>query len=225
MELVLVRHAQPAWDDRAQAQVDPRLTELGEQQAQRLADALTGERFDAVLVSTARRARRTAAPLLGSVEAADAAERAWLHEIHLPPAWQDAPSIEVGRVLEQARARPREAWWDGMPGGESFHDFHARVSVGLTAELAERGLHRDDDQLWRVDEPDRRLLVVAHAGTNSVILGTLLGVEPEPWEWERFNAAHASVTVLRAIPIAGEHVFRLESFSDVRHLEGLPVTR
>jgi broad specificity phosphatase PhoE len=43
----------------------------------------------------------------------------------------------------------------------------------------------------------RRLLLVAHAGTNSVVLGHLLGLSPEPWEWERFASAHASITVLR----------------------------
>jgi len=64
MELVLVRHAQPEWNRGQVAQVDPRLTDLGQRQAERLAAVLSGEPFDEVLVSTARRARRTAAPVL-----------------------------------------------------------------------------------------------------------------------------------------------------------------
>jgi hypothetical protein len=60
--------------------------------------------------------------------------------------------------------------------------------------------------------------MVAHAGTNSVILGRLLGLEPQPWEWERFASDHASVTVLRSTRIGGGHIFSLQTFSDVSHL-------
>jgi probable phosphoglycerate mutase len=225
MELVLVRHAQPEWNRGQVAQVDPRLTDLGQRQAERLAAVLSGEPFDEVLVSTARRARRTAAPVLETVTAETVTERAWLHEIHMPAAWQDSPAEEVGRRLADARGRPRSHWWDGMPGGESFRDFHARVTLGLTNELAEVGVTRDAEHLWSVPDHPRRTLVVAHAGTNSVVLGHLLGLEPEPWEWERFSSAHASITVLRAVPIAGRHIFSLERFSDVAHLDGVGVTR
>ena len=69
MELVLVRHAQPEWNRGRAAQVDPRLTELGQAQAEQLAACMAGERFDEVLVSTARRARRTAAPVVEAVDA------------------------------------------------------------------------------------------------------------------------------------------------------------
>ena len=227
MELVLVRHAQPEWNRGRQAQVDPRLTTLGQQQAELLAASLTGEGFDEVLVSTARRARRTAAPVLDAVDASSVSERAWLHEIHMPAAWQGTPSEEVARAMTTARDRTREQWWQGMPGGESFHDFHARVSLGLSNELAEHGIVRTEEQLWQVpaEAAARRLLLIAHAGTNSVVLGQLLGLEPEPWEWERFASAHASITVLRATPIANHHIFSLERFSDTSHLDGVDVTR
>ena len=227
MELILVRHAQPEWNRGRQAQVDPRLTALGQLQAEQLAQHLADERFDEVLVSTARRARRTAAPVLEQVRAEVVHERAWLHEIHMPAAWQGSPAEEVGRAMATARDRSRAQWWEGMPGGESFHDFHARVTLGLTHELAEHGVVLDDEELWRVPEAvvGRRLLLVAHAGTNSVVLGHLLGLDPEPWEWERFASAHASITVLRTTPIAGRHIFSLERFSDVSHLDGVGVTR
>jgi broad specificity phosphatase PhoE len=66
--------------------------------------------------------------------------------------------------------------------------------------------------------------MVAHAGTNSVVLGELLGVDPEPWEWERFASDHASITVLRTVPISGHHIFSLQGFSDVGHLDADQVT-
>ncbi len=227
MELVLVRHAQPEWNRGDQAQVDPRLTTLGQSQAERVAACMDDEPFDEVLVSTARRARRTAAPVIEVVRAATVRQRAWLHEIHMPAAWQGSPAEEVGRAMATARDRSREEWWQGMPGGESFHDFHARVTLGLTNELAEHGVVRDEELLWEVPAAarDRRLLLVAHAGTNSVVLGHLLGLTPEPWEWERFSSAHASITVLRTAPIASRHIFSLERFSDISHLDGVAVTR
>ncbi|MFO7960340.1 MAG: histidine phosphatase family protein, partial [Nitriliruptoraceae bacterium] len=135
MELVLVRHAQPEWNRGDQAQVDPRLTALGQSQAERLAACMDDEPFDEVLVSTARRARRTAAPVIEVVRAATVTQRAWLHEIRMPGAWQGSPAEEVGRAMATARGRSREQWGQGMPGGEGFHDFHARVTPGLTSAL------------------------------------------------------------------------------------------
>ncbi len=61
-------------------------------------------------------------------------------------------------------------------------------------------------------------MVVAHAGTDAVCLGHLLGIEPVPWEWERFVSFHASVSVVRTMPIAGAQSFSLFRFSDTGHL-------
>lgn len=219
MELLLLRHAQPAWNRGREAQVDPGLTELGRRQAELAADRLSGLHLAEVLVSTATRARQTAAPLLDRLPSTPNDLRGWLHEIRLPDAWQGTPAEEVDRTLRDARDRPRDAWWEGIDGGESFRDFHARVTDGLTHELAQRGIERDSDGLWHLpaDRPER-LLMIAHGGTNSVVLGHLLGVDPEPWEWERFASNHASVTAVRAVPISGQHIFSLQSFSDVSHL-------
>jgi broad specificity phosphatase PhoE len=224
MELVLVRHAQPQWNRDRTAQVDPGLTDVGRRQADLVADRLAAERFDQVLVSTATRARQTAAPLLDRLAADAADERPWLHEIHMPASWDGTPSEEVGRVLRDARNRPRDEWWDGLPGGESFRDFHARVTSGLVEELGTRGVERDAAGLWHVPDGAPRLLLVAHAGTNSVVLGHLLGLDPEPWEWERFASDHASLTTLRSTPIAGGHIFSLQRFSDTAHLPDELVT-
>jgi broad specificity phosphatase PhoE len=225
MELVLVRHAQPAWNRGRTAQVDPSLTDLGHRQAAVTADRLAALRLDEVLVSTATRAQQTADPVRASLPGVPTEDRAWLHEIRMPIAWQGTPAEEVGRVLAEARHRPRADWWEGMPGGESFRDFHARVTTGLDAELAELGVRRGEDRLWEVPNGDRRrVLMIAHAGTNSVVLGHLLGLDPEPWEWERFASHHASVTVLRSVAIGGGHIFSLQSFSDTAHLPAELVT-
>jgi broad specificity phosphatase PhoE len=219
MEILLIRHAQPEWNRDGLSQVDPGLTSTGQEQAALTAKRLQEVRFDELLVSTATRSQETAAPIREVHADAPTQDRAWLHEIRMPLSWEGTPAEEVDRAFAEARHRPREDWWEGMPGGESFRDFHARVTIGLDAELEEVGVTLDPELgLWEVphDAPD--LLMVAHAGTNSVILGRLLGLEPQPWEWERFASDHASVTVLRSTRIGGGHIFSLQTFSDVSHL-------
>lgn len=221
MQIILVRHAQPRWAERDAAVVDPGLTELGQRQAAALARrARTWEGIDEVVVSTARRAQETSKPLAEALDLAPASDD-WLHEIRMPESWEGTPSEEVGRVLMQSRSRPLEDWWEGLPEGESFRDFHHRVCSGLGAALAQRGVtrHNDDpNHLWHVVDDDLRIVMVAHAGTNSVILGYLLGLDPMPWEWERFASDHASITVLQTSPIASGWIWGLQRFSDVGHL-------
>ncbi len=224
IELVLVRHAQPEWARDGRAQGDPGLTADGREQAALLAKRLAGQQFDEVLVSTARRAQETAGRIMGGITANTVEHRSWLHEIMMPRAWDDTPAEEVGRVLRDARHRSRDDWWEGMPGGESFRAFHARVAIGLHNELAERSIIRRDDGLWSIPDVTYRGLIVAHAGTNSVILGTLLGLDPEPWEWERFASTHASITRISTTEIAGNWIFALDSFSDTAHLPDTLVT-
>lgn len=229
MEIVLVRHAQPGWADADGAAVnDPGLTDLGRVQSERVAARLAAD-LDGpteLLVSTARRARETAAPITEALQL-EPTFGDWLHEIRFPAEWDGTPAAEVGRALRVARTRPRDQWWEGVAGGESFYDFHTRVTRGLDAALAGRGIRRtgdDPDHLWSAPADAARLVIVAHAGTNSVILGHLLGLAPQPWEWERFSSNHASVTVLSTTAIAGASIYALQLFSGVAHLEPSQVT-
>lgn len=226
MDLLLLRHAQPRWSENGVSRVDPGLSELGRRQAEAAAERLGDVRFDEVLVSTARRAVETAAPLRPQLAREIRITSApWLHEIRTDPGWDGSPSTEVERTLREARDRPREEWWDGLPGGESFRTFHQRVVSGLDTYLGGYGIVRQPNGLWEVPATaPQRVLTIAHAGTNSVVLGRLLGLEPEPWEWERFASDHASIAWLRTTTIAGGAIFSLQRFSDVEHLSDELIT-
>ncbi|HEX9890068.1 MAG TPA: histidine phosphatase family protein [Nitriliruptorales bacterium] len=225
MELILIRHAQPAWAEPDGTAVnDPGLTDLGRLQAQTIAARLATLSYDGpteLLVSTARRARQTAEPIAEAM-GLEATHHDWIHEIRLPPDWEGTPAQEVGRRLRDARARPRDQWWIGLgQGSESFRDFHERVTTGLEGALAERDVTRhpdDPEHLWSVPEHAGRLVIVAHAGTNSVVLSHLLGIAPQPWEWERFASNHASFTILDTTPIASGSIWSLQLFSGVAHI-------
>ena len=222
MELILVRHGQPAWQTDGVVTNDPHLTPLGMRQA----DALTHRQWadvDELWVSPMHRAMETAAPLAAAL-GLEPVVHEWMREIGNPPEWEGSPVEEVDHFFATGRLRPLEELWQGMPGGESFRTFHQRVAGGLETTI---GLERLSDQhphVW-ARPPSRRIVMVAHGGTNAVVLGHLLGVEPTPWEWDRFDSAHTSVATIDTKPIAHGVAFGLLGFGDVEHLAGDDVTR
>lgn len=223
MQLTLIRHGQPQWTVDGKGQNDPRLSDLGVSQAEALVHALD-DPPDRLLVSTMRRAIETVAPL--EEKWGMSAERLdWLREIHVPESWHGAPVDWLEQQFRSARDRIPEEWWEGLPGGESFRDFHRRVVTGIEQSLQEWGVTRaSHEQLWSVENRDHHVVVVAHGGTNSTILARLLNIEPVPWEWDRFAMNHASLSTLATAPVGKERVFSLVRHSDVNHLDGLEIT-
>lgn len=183
-----------------------------------MADALAAEPFDEVLVSPLVRARQTAAPLY---EALGREERIgpWLEEIR-DPDWHGSPSEHVEVAYRELATRAIDERWDGLPGGESIRDFTDRIHRGATEFLADRGIRRLEHELpfWSIDDPGRTIGLIAHAGTNSIVICHLLGLTPTPWEWDRFVLRHASISRLEAIPVRDGYTFSLTSLSNVEHL-------
>lgn len=226
MELVLVRHGQPRWVVDGLNQNDPELTERGHLQAERVAkrladpmsDPLDGP-ADHLIVSPARRAAETAAPI-SSTLAVPTSTLDWLLEVKMPDAWNDQPIEVVEAAFAAQQEKSRVEWWDGLAGAEPMRAFHDRVSGGIDATLADWGVEPMGDNLWRVD-PDspERVVAVAHGGTNSTLVAHLLGVEKEPWDWHRFVMGHASVAVLRTQPMAGAAIWSLTALGDATHID------
>jgi 2,3-bisphosphoglycerate-dependent phosphoglycerate mutase len=218
VELVLIRHAEPAWVNEGLNVDDPPLTDRGRTQAELLADRLADETLDQIVVSPLRRARQTAAPLLDRLRRPlDVGD--WLEEIR-NPLWHGTPAEKAAEAFREERARPADRRWEGLDGGESVRDFVTRIRQNGGLFLAEQGIERarDDLPVWRVERPGRRLALVAHAGTNAVLIGLLLGLEPVPWEWERFVLGHGSISRLEAMETGDGHTFSLTRLSDVEHL-------
>jgi probable phosphoglycerate mutase len=217
VDIVFVRHAQPAWIADGVGVIDPPLTEQGRRQAEAAAAYLAGEEWNEMLVSPAVRARETAEPIAAATGLRPNVV-ADLTEIRMPD-WSGTPAERVDRIFREARHRPPEEWWEGMPGGESFRDFHERITTTLFRLLGDRGVRlRREPHLWDIEESPGRILVVAHGGTNAVALGFLLGLDPTPWEWERFVSPHASVSRIHAKSLAGGCVMGMTSFGETGHL-------
>jgi probable phosphoglycerate mutase len=227
IEVVLVRHGQPDWEPGGLAVDHPMLSAHGRAQAQALAEALAAERFDAGYTSTLGRAIETAAPV-GERLGLEFERCSWLDELRLPTL-EGRTAEEVAQFFASARARDLEQWWDGMPpGGESFRHLYERVSGGVEALLSSSHgmrIHSNSGfRLWHPPEEDRRLLVVAHEGSISVILSRLLDVEPVSWAFVRFSSYWAAITRLVTVPIADGYAFSLRAFNEIEHLRplGLP---
>lgn len=225
----MIRHAQPQWIVDGLAHNDPDLTDLGRRQADAVGRAAAKLDLDQIWVSPARRSQQTAAAI---VDHHDVPVRTcdWALEIQFPPGWDHAPAEQVGAWLRTSQHQDRDAWWEASSphGGESFRDFHARVTTGLDRELGKLGIDAiaDEDDLYDMDVEDRRrIALVTHAGTNSVILSHLLGLPPQPWEWERFSSAHASISRVWHRPIANASIFGLRSFSETNHMTDIGITR
>lgn len=222
-----MRHGQPDWAPDRIARNDPGLTVLGQEQAARVGHRLSElGHVDEIWASPMLRSMETTDPIASGL----GREREvynWLREIENPPEWDGEPGDEIERRLEEANLRSMNEMWDGLPGGESFRDFHERVVTGLVETLDSHGVHPVEPgsrHLWNVDDPERRVIIVAHAGTNAVVFGHLLGLDPVPWEWDRFRQPHTGVSRLTMIKVSTAWAFSMRQMGDVAHLHPGMVT-
>lgn len=138
MRLLLIRHGQTPANVAGSLDTTvpgPGLTELGQEQAAAIPDALGGEQVTAIFASRALRAQLTAAPLAESLSL-PVVELAGMHEIQAGDYEKltDRPSIDgyLGVMWD---------WCHGnlaarMPGGETGDDVLARVDESLREVVA-----------------------------------------------------------------------------------------
>ena len=218
--IVLLRHGEPDWVPGGGASVnDPRLTEFGRAQARAAAGRLVHSRIDAIYVSPYLRSQETAAPL---------AEATGIEPVTVEDLAEIGVAVEglnqelVDRYFVEGTRRPLNEHWDGWPGAETFHDFHERVTRGVSDVLARHrvtSVREHDFTVWRFHEEAPSIVLVAHGGTNAVALSHLLDVRPVPWEWLRFESELAAYSVLHARALGPESaVWSLQNFNEVDHL-------
>ena len=119
-----------------------------------------------------------------------------------------------------ANWQPEPAMYQQCAQRNIPREFVERVRTGAAEFWESLGMRRARQTLpmWHLDQPDLRVAVFAHAGTNGVLVCHVLGLEPVPWEWDRMVTMHASVTRLTSMEIGDGHTFALVKLSDVEHL-------
>jgi broad specificity phosphatase PhoE len=220
IEIVLLRHGEPDWTPGGGRSVlDARLTERGRLQAEAAARRLVAEGVDAIYASPLRRAQETAEPL-AKASGIPAVTMDGLAEIGI--ALEGLSQPEVDTYFRQASRRPLGEHWGGWPGGESFREFHARVTGTFAEVLARHGVRRESEDeftVWTLPPQRHRIVIVAHGGTNAVALTHLLDVSAVPWEWSRFELELAAYAVVQSRPVGMTgFVWCLQNFNEVDHL-------
>ena len=162
-DFVVIRHGETDWnrEHRFQGQIDVPLNAMGQQQAQRLATALAGERVDLLLSSDLQRARQTALPL----------ERTLARTAQVQPGFREQGfGVLEGLDVPTIKTRHPELWAQwlrhdadyALPSGESVRQFHARVLAAL------RDLARE--------HAGKTLLLVTHGGVLDMLWRTAHGL-------------------------------------------------
>ena len=218
--VTFVRHGEPDWAPGGEESVnDPRLTPFGVAQADATARRLADEGIDAIYVSPYQRSQQTAAAL-ERVTGIEPVTIEGLAEIGV--AVEGRRQDQVDRYFQEAARRPLHEHWDGWPGAETFHEFHARVTLAITEMLARHGgtaSNKHDLTAWTLADEDFHIAIVAHGGTNAVGMTHLLDIRPVPWEWIRFETFLAAFSDLQARRIGPrDHVWCLRSFNRSSHL-------
>jgi len=161
--LYLIRHGEVerAGEGRFFGHTDVGLSATGLAQVEALARDLAGERIEAVYASDLRRARQSATPLAGA-RGLEPTVVAALREVAMGR-WE---GLTFGEIRDRDPALLAQ-WLAnlatcGFPDGETLADLRARVLPALDAILARHA--------------GRRVAVVAHGGTNRIILAEALGL-------------------------------------------------
>ena len=161
LRIYVARHGQTDWNKagRLQGQTDVPLNETGRAQARELAARMAGVPLDAIYTSALQRTRQTAEALAG---VAPTIALSGLNEQALG-AFEGVSREERDRKRREEFDRREEGPDDTLDGGESLNQHLARVEAALRTI---RGKH-----------PRGNVLIVAHGGTNVMILRVLLGLD------------------------------------------------
>ncbi|MES2017370.1 MAG: histidine phosphatase family protein [Pseudomonadota bacterium] len=202
--IVLIRHGETAWnaERRLQGHIDIALNEEGLRQADALAGALAGERFDAIIASDLQRAHQTAQALA----------RGRAMPVHSDPHLRERcfGGFEGLLYSEIEQRFPREfaAWQarevDGeMPPGvrvaETFRQFYQRCVHAITC-LAQQ-------------HHGQSLALVAHGGVLECAYRAALGLSLEtPRNFPVLNAS------INRFEVSGGRLTLL-NWGDVAHLQ------
>jgi probable phosphoglycerate mutase len=195
MDLLWIRHGEPERiAPGTGVRADPALTDLGAEQARRLADWLAYEPIDAVLSSPMRRAVETATPLAGAlgieIEIVDGLIEYDSNSDHYIP-------MEELRLNKDERFTAMvEGRWNEF-GADMPEVFRARVDATV-ADIVRRFA-------------GKRVAAVCHGGVINVALGSVLGVEQPLW----FEPGYTSLSRMLA---SRNGIRSIASLNELAHL-------
>lgn len=175
--ILAIRHGETAWnvDTRIQGQIDIPLNDNGRWQAQRLGQALAGERFDAIYSSDLLRAHETATHLAEGLGMNVLLDRGLRERAFGRFEGKTQTEIEVAWPDDARRWRQREPDF-GPEGGERLTEFYERC-IGTTQRLAQA-------------HPGQTIVLVAHGGVLDCLYRAATRIDLQaPRTWKVANAS------------------------------------
>ncbi|MEM6399751.1 MAG: histidine phosphatase family protein [Cyanobacteria bacterium P01_D01_bin.116] len=179
VRLLLVRHGETEWNQQSkyQGQVDISLNENGKLQSEKVADFLKDISIDKVYSSSMLRAKETAEIILQQHQGVNLELNDGFKEI-IHGVWEGKLETEI----EQEFPGELQRWHENpeqfqMPSGESLQQVWSRT-VEVYESIIQTAL---DNQL-------KTILIVAHGGTNQILLCHILGLSAEYfWNFRQSN--------------------------------------
>jgi len=206
--IFLIRHGATVLtdEDRFAGETDVQLSDVGRQQARRLAARLAGEKLAAVYASPMGRTMETAS-LLAHPHGLEVQPRDGLREISHGH-WEQMTRKEVeAKYPQEALEWDKDPYTFAPEGGESGLAVTARALPTLI-------------QLVRT-HPGENIMVVSHKATIRLLLSTLLGFDPRRYR----DNLDQSPAALNIIDFKDCTRARLTLFNDTSHYaeEGLAI--
>lgn len=203
MELILIRHAQTAWNTRHsfQGSSDTPLSEWGVEQARRLGERLKNKKIDRIISSPKKRAFDTAQAIAAHHGLTVEIEER-IKEIHYGR-WEgkNFDDLETEGDPDIGYYRKDRDFY-GFPGDQSL--FSARCRIGAYLDELKR-------QYW---ETDATIVLVGHAAIFRMGIFHLLDIGNI--YYEKMEPANAAMTIFR---IDKEKGLKMLCFNDGAHLE------
>ena len=224
MEIVLIRHGQPEWVKDGEYTVDPGLTKVGQQQAEKSASVFDENSMDEIWVSPLNRAQETLKPFERKNVAPVVKSFDWLRE-----ALDDDEKELIGEsqetikeYFEHRNTRSFEDWMKTTHGAY-MKGFSENIIKNLDESLKNIGVISIDDRYDRLFDLNtakiNKLMIISHAGTMSTLLSYFLNLPLYPWTWRKFLPRHTGHTFLRSSQISSGHFFRMKEFNNVSFMD------
>ncbi|MEI7771901.1 MAG: histidine phosphatase family protein [Chloroflexales bacterium] len=206
MRMIIVRHGESEWNriHRYQGQLDAPLSDLGQRQAEALAERLKNEPIAHIYSSRLQRAANTAQTIATHHTSVPFEYAEELLEIDHGE-WQGKYASEIeaqySAGLREWREHPTRSQ---MPGGESFSNILKR-----TLEFRERAYAK---------HPDQTILVSTHDVIVKILVADALGMDMD--RINRIWITNASISVIEY----GSDLPFLASLSEAGHLGSLAIS-
>ena len=192
MDLLIVRHARPEREEKQEGQgpADPGLSEIGQRQAEAIANFLEGEKIDQIVSSSMKRAQQTANPL---------ARRLGIEVIQRDDLRESDHNSSVYIPVEEMTV--------DSPAIQMYMNDPSAIFEGDYEGFRNRVLQAFDEVIQ--DFPSQKVAVFCHGMVISVYLQTLWGlgtplvIRPDYTGLTRVEASSTGLRTVRSINETG----------------------